>query len=317
MTRRDLLNIFHEPFGDAFYFGPERISPSWTRWPADKISKSGMGHYTYNLVLQKILDAVKVQTVPSTYLSKKSNHTPHHHPQDQSKRVFIKDIAEHIVPPIHSPTASPPSLQHLFSPHEPRNPSLFPTSILQKFQFVFLIRNPVSAIPSLYRCFIPPLNAITDEYMLDPTEIGYREMRLLLDYLYPPSSRSSPGNQADIPVLIDADDLLVDPDAVISALCERIGVPYSPSMLSWPSTEDHAFAKSLFDKYAGYHEDALNSTGLEPKPAAQRHERPKSREELDKEWEEKYGAEGAKIIRDTVDMCQEDYEYLRQFRMQT
>lgn len=157
---------------------------------------------------------------------------------------------------------------------------------------------------------------MTDEYMLDPTELGYREMRLLFDFLYPPASRSSEGNQVDTPILVDADDLLADPDAVISALCERIGVPYSPSMLSWPSPEDHAFAKSLFDKYAGYHEDALNSTGLKPKPASQKNERPKSREELDKEWEEKYGAEGAKIIRDTVDMCQEDYDYLKQFRMQ-
>ncbi|KAL8906224.1 MAG: hypothetical protein Q9207_002146, partial [Kuettlingeria erythrocarpa] len=193
------------------------------------------------------------------------------------------------------------------------------------FQFVFLIRKPTSAIPSLYRCFIPPLNAMTDEHTLDPTELGYREMRLLLDYLYPPPSRSVADNVADggnkrgvdTPIVIDADDLLADPPAVISALCARIGVPYSASMLSWASPEDHAFAKSLFEKYAGYHEDALNSTGLEPKPATRRDEGVESMEELEREWEEKYGAEGAKVVRDTVDMCQGDYDYLRQFRMRT
>lgn len=157
--------------------------------------------------------------------------------------------------------------------------------------------------------------------MLDPTELGYREMRLLLDYLYPPTSRSASADDnkrgIDTPILIDADDLLADPPAVISALCARIGVPYSSSMLSWPSPEDHAFAKSLFDKYAGYHEDALNSTGLKPKPASRRDERVESREELEREWEERYGAEGAKVIRDTVEMCQGDYDYLRQFRMRT
>jgi hypothetical protein len=27
MTRRETLNTIHEPFGDAFYYGPERLSP--------------------------------------------------------------------------------------------------------------------------------------------------------------------------------------------------------------------------------------------------------------------------------------------------
>lgn len=89
-------------------------------------------------------------------------------------------------------------------------------------------------------------------------------------------------------------------------------------MLSWPSPEDHAFAKSLFDKFAGYHEDALNSTGLRPKAAEQKNDEgsKSSREELDVEWKEKYGAEAARSLREAVDLCQEDYEYLRQFRMQ-
>ncbi len=147
-------------------------------------------------------------------------------------------------------------------------------------------------------------------------------MRLLLDYLYPLPSRSiADGNKQGgihTPILIDADDLLADPAAVISALCAHIGVPYSSSMLSWPSAEDHAFAKSLFDKYAGYHEDALNSTGLQPKlVSSQRDEGLESREELEREWEEKYGADGARVIRDTVEVCRGDYEYLRQFRMRT
>lgn len=61
MTRRDLLTCFHEPFGDSFYFGPERISPAWLRWPADKIAKTGRAHYTYDFVLQSIQDAMKVE----------------------------------------------------------------------------------------------------------------------------------------------------------------------------------------------------------------------------------------------------------------
>jgi hypothetical protein len=40
---------------------------------------------------------------------------------------------------------------------------------------------------------------------------------------------------------------------------------------------------------------------------------PKSDEELFKEWTEKYGEEGAKVIRDTVAANVEHYEYLKQF----
>ncbi|KAL8994758.1 MAG: hypothetical protein Q9188_006975, partial [Gyalolechia gomerana] len=180
------------------------------------------------------------------------------------------------------------------------------------FRFVFLIRKPSSAIPSLYRCFVPPLNSITDVHDIDPTELGYRELRILFDYLHPPTSSPGKSAPADEPLLIDADDLLADPHAMIQSLCSHLSIPYSPSMLSWPAKEDHDIAKSLFQKYAGYHEDALHSTGLEPKPPGQKL---KSREEEDEEWEEKFGVEVARKLREIVDMCQEDYEYLRGFRM--
>jgi hypothetical protein len=39
----------------------------------------------------------------------------------------------------------------------------------------------------------------------------------------------------------------------------------------------------------------------------------KSDEQLFAEWSEKYGVEGAKVIRDTVAENVADYEYLKQF----
>jgi len=41
--------------------------------------------------------------------------------------------------------------------------------------------------------------------------------------------------------------------------------------------------------------------------------KPKSDEELWKEWVEKYGEEGAKVIQETVKQNVKDYEYLKQF----
>jgi len=181
-------------------------------------------------------------------------------------------------------------------------------------------------MPSLYRCFIPPLSEKTGEHTLDPTELGYRETRLLFDYLSPPALRSasSPsttdsvnGIKSVMPILIDADDLLSHPESIVRSVCACLNFPYSSSMLSWSTPEDHTYAESLFMKYAGYHEDALNSTGLRPKTADQEvtGKKAKTREEEDQEWMERYGSEAAFEIRSAVDLCQEDYDYLRGFRI--
>ena len=223
-------------------------------------------------------------------------------------------MSYHIITPSHSANAVAPSLQHLSSPHEPRNPTLLPTNLIDTFNFIFLIRKPSASLPSLYRCFIPPLSEKTGEHFLDSSELGYRETRILFDYLYPPATRS-PSTSA--PMLVDADDLLAHPEFIVRIICQRLALPYSPSMLTWDTPEDYVLAESAFKKYAGYHEDALKSTGLRPRTADHmaRGNEAKTREEQDEEWRERYGIEAAGTIRDAVDLCQGDYEYLRQFRI--
>lgn len=307
MTRRDILTFFHEPFGDAFYFGPEKISPAHLRWPGDRIEKSGRGHYTYDHVLQSIGSAAHVRNLASTLPDAHGTQTLTPQNQDPTKRVFVKDMSYHIILPIHSPNARPLSLQAQNLSNKSPNPTLLPTEIIESCKFVFLIRNPSAAIPSLYRCFIPPLSAQTGDTMLDPTELGYRELRILFDYL-----RDKNGV---VPLLIDADDLLTDPEAILRPLCDDLKIPYSSSMLEWPAPEDHAFALSLFEKFAGYHEDALNSKGFIPKGNGKKHAEPQSKEELNDIWKSKYGSEGMRIIRGAVDASRDDYEYLKSFRM--
>jgi len=41
--------------------------------------------------------------------------------------------------------------------------------------------------------------------------------------------------------------------------------------------------------------------------------KPKSVEEEDAEWRERFGLKGAKVIREVVDKNVEDYEYMKQF----
>ena len=53
MTRDDILTCVHEPFGDAFYFGPERLS---TRYEDDEEAReaSGFAKSTFRSIFERI-----------------------------------------------------------------------------------------------------------------------------------------------------------------------------------------------------------------------------------------------------------------------
>ena len=159
---------------------------------------------------------------------------------------------------------------------EPNNPTVVPRELLEKFHFTFLIRHPRSSIPSYYRCTIPPLDEITGFYNFMPSEAGYDELRRVFDYLRSigqvgPKIAGQNSNIETLPAgsveicVIDADDLLDNPYGIIEAYCKTVGLDYSPDMLSWDSEEDHQRARDAFEKWKGFHEDAINSTSLKPR----------------------------------------------------
>lgn len=53
MTRRDTLQCVHEPFGDAFYYGPERLS---NRYEDDEQARldSGFNQATYQAAFERL-----------------------------------------------------------------------------------------------------------------------------------------------------------------------------------------------------------------------------------------------------------------------
>ena len=179
---------------------------------------------------------------------------------------------------------------------EPGNPTIVPTDILKRFHFAFLIRHPRSSIPSYYRCTVPPLDKMTGFYDFMPNEAGYHELRRLFDYLRsiglvgPIIASRSPaaadmdgytmtnghattngstmtnGHSARVDIcVVDADDLLDNPNGVIEAFCKSVGIEYNDRMLSWESEEDQQYARETFAKWTGFHEDALNSCDLKPR----------------------------------------------------
>ncbi len=173
------------------------------------------------------------------------------------------------------------------------NPTVVPLATLGRFHFAFLIRHPRRAIPSYYRCCVPPQSAVTgfDGYM--PNEAGYAELVRLFDFLCErkvvgPAVAGRGGDddnddddddddedeaqrqgQGQISItVVDADDLLDRPREVIEAFCRETGVDYTPDMLSWDDPEDQRYATGVFAKWNGFHNDAINSTRLSARTTA-------------------------------------------------
>lgn len=53
MTRRDILKTVHEPFGDAWYFGPERLAERYAE-DDDTREASGFAKSTYQKIMERI-----------------------------------------------------------------------------------------------------------------------------------------------------------------------------------------------------------------------------------------------------------------------
>ena len=93
---------------------------------------------------------------------------------------------------------------------------------LDKFTHTFLIRSAEKSIYSLYR----KSNQLSDSYGdFDPKEAGFQELYDLYHYVQNKMGYS--------PVVVDADDLLNDPDGMMKAYCNAIGIQYEENMTTW------------------------------------------------------------------------------------
>lgn len=106
------------------------------------------------------------------------------------------------------------------------------------FRNVLLVRDPAEVVASYVR----------SRESCEPTDIGLLQQVRLLDVW------------EDTPPVIDAGDFLRDPEAYLRWLCDWLGVPFTPDMLSWP-----AGPRSSDGVWAPYWYDTVRrSTGFEP-----------------------------------------------------
>jgi hypothetical protein len=257
---------------------------------------------------------------------------------------------------------------------EEDNPTVMPTEMLRGFHWTFLIRHPRRSIPSYFRCTIPPLSELTGFHEFMPSEAGYDELRRLFDYLLDQGiiGPAKAGDEAPLDealndtsseqggasadrcsiTVIDADDLLNNPEAILKIYCKEVGIDYSPAMLQWGDEDNQQYAAKAFEKWYGFHHDAIESTCLRPRAGhhvsfppssllppnqpAKRHihrigtirtlgeqrltgdfvpplQKVPTVEAENEEWRKKFGEDAARVIRETVDANVADYEYLKSF----
>jgi len=115
---------------------------------------------------------------------------------------------------------------------------------LGQFKHAFLVRDPAKTITSMY-------NKWPD---FDELEVGFPEQRALFDLLTALNGKPPP--------VIDSDDLLENPAAMVEAFCNAVGIVYLPDALSWEPGADTG-DYSWWDG-GSFHENLRASTGLTP-----------------------------------------------------
>ena len=187
--------VLHEPFTQAFYYGPERQHNRFSNQPADP---------------QKTYDAT-CKLLQKEY--------------DGKELVFSKDMSYYI--------------DNKFK--------MFLGEGFKNFKHSFLIRDPRKAIVSLYKASTSP--SLTGWSYFDSTEAGFVQMyefyKFVRQHLDP------------CPVVVDADDLLDDPEGMMRSYCEYVGIDYQEGMTKWDAGPAEA---GWVD--SGWHGSLLRSSGL-------------------------------------------------------
>ncbi|XP_071940934.1 uncharacterized protein [Antedon mediterranea] len=147
------------------------------------------------------------------------------------------------------------------------------------YRHAFLIRNPVKVFPSWKKMLNNFQKTLSSECLENnnnfvPKKYGFGESVQLYEHLV------KTGIEPD-PVIIDADDLLENPEMILREFCKRTGILYSHELLNWDAGESvtHKWkASNVYmkgNKVFGYYDKAFTSERFhKPEPPADRAELP-------------------------------------------
>jgi hypothetical protein len=109
---------------------------------------------------------------------------------------------------------------------------------ISSFVNTFILRDPKYVVSSLHKMW--------PDFTLEET--GYEELYWAFRYAT---------EAGEDPVVVDAMTFSEDPVGILSAYCERVGLPFQPEALSWEPGEVEEWKR-----WEGWHEAAQRSTGV-------------------------------------------------------
>jgi hypothetical protein len=152
--------------------------------------------------------------------------------QNREKSIFCKDMALYIM--------------RRDAQQQIENPTMLDLEFLKRCKHTFLVRNPEKSMPSLYRCY----KDIEYDTSFNAQEAGFVELRILYNFI-------TKLNNGSPPPLIDADDLVEDPNTMMTKYCAQVGIPFKSEMMEWKAEK-----VETFEKWREYHMDAEHSTRI-------------------------------------------------------
>ena len=156
----------------------------------------------------------------------------------------------------------------IFAKEFPLDMNLHRDMLPKGYKHTFLIRHPIKTYPSLRKMFRSSwfLRIISCgakiRTFLAVDRWFYQDMWELYTYF-----KENPAEYSS-PLIIDADDLIKDPEAMIKKYCQSIGLGFHPDMLTWEKEKlrrlPWEMARLLYfgNWLVGSYTNALNSTGF-------------------------------------------------------
>ncbi|CAG8442811.1 442_t:CDS:2 [Cetraspora pellucida] len=175
--------------------------------------------------------------------------------------------------------------------------------ILSKFKHTFLIRNPEKSVKSYYKAAITTYK-VWDEVgvpnservnLFSSNKIGLKESRILYDLVKNVTEEEI--------ALVDADDLVREPEKILKKYCEMINVKFTKEMLEWKSERVGIWDSKMSGLYYVqdlnylWHKNAMQSIGFD--------------KTINNEEEIEY----PQYVYDIIDENKPHYEYLFQYRI--
>lgn len=196
--------------------------------------------------------------------------------------------------------------------HSILNPTMFPDQVLKTWFPTFLIRHPALVFPSMYRTDLNLQGAgVKKSEVMRNLEMTMRWSRILYDWYTQEHSQSesSLGDDVTWPIILDADDIMTEPELVMR-YSKILGFDESKLRFLWEPASKEEWDKMHRAEKAMRSTIAASAGIVEGKTSVN-----VDIDEEAKKWRSEFGNEDGEKMEKWVRAAMPDYEYMKTKRL--